>query len=184
MILDSGACEVGLESTVLDMTCDPPRVLRPGGVTAEMIREVLGAVDVDASALRPLEQGEKPRSPGMKYRHYAPKGTLYIVRGARERVAKAICDLYDRQVAQGKRVAILAPGAHRAHYADRRYRALGEGEELSAMAAELFSALREMDEEHIDVMYAEAVAAEGLGLAVMNRLGRAAAFQIIDVDGV
>lgn len=87
MIIDGGACDVGLESTVVDVRSTPVRVLRPGGVTPRMIADVLGEVEVDGSVLRPLKQGEIVRSPGMKYKHYAPDGSLVIVKGSAEKVA-------------------------------------------------------------------------------------------------
>jgi hypothetical protein len=123
LILDGGPCEVGLESTVVDVTGDVPRVLRPGGVTPEMIRRVAGAVLVDESALKPLREGEPARSPGMKYRHYAPKGRLTIVRGEGAKVAEAIAGAYDTAVAAGEKCAILASSG--ARYGGRAVRALG-----------------------------------------------------------
>lgn len=174
LILDGGPCEVGLESTVLDVLSDPPRVLRPGGVTPEMVAKVLGACDVDGSVLRPLQKGEIARSPGMKYRHYAPKGSLLIVRGVN---AKAeIIRRYDQAESQGQKACILASDP--APYGNRRVRVLGEG--AADFAAELFAALREMDDLGAEAIFSEAVEATGLGLAVMNRMGRAAAFQEID----
>jgi len=177
MVLDGGPCQVGLESTVLDMTGELPRILRPGGVTPEMIEAALGAVLVDESAMRPLKEGETARSPGMKYRHYAPRGRLTIVRGAKEEVARAIAELYDGASGRGERCAILASSAGR--YGARRARSLGETPEEAAAA--LFQALREMDEQGIERIFAEAVDTAGVGLAVMNRLGRAAAFDILEV---
>jgi L-threonylcarbamoyladenylate synthase len=177
LILDGGPCEVGLESTVLDASGPVPRVLRPGGVTPEMIEAALGAVEVDESALRPLKEGEKARSPGMKYKHYAPKGRLTIVRGATDAVAREIARRYDEAEAEGLTCAILASSAGR--YGDRNVRPLGETPE--EVATNLFQALREMDGEGVERMFAEAVEISGLGLAVMNRMGRAAAFDIIEV---
>jgi L-threonylcarbamoyladenylate synthase len=177
MVLDGGPCRVGLESTVVDMTGELPRVLRPGGVTPEMIERALGAVKVDESAMRPLKEGETARSPGMKYRHYAPNGRLTIVRGGKDQVARAIAEMYDEASGRGEKCAILASNADR--YGARRTRALGETPE--AAAAALFQALREMDGEGIQRIFAEAVDTAGVGLAVMNRLGRAAAFDILDV---
>ncbi len=178
MVLDGGPCQVGLESTVVDMTGDVPRVLRPGGVTPEMIEAALGAVQVDDSALRPLREGEQARSPGMKYKHYAPQGRLTIVQGAAEAVAREIAFRYDEAKAQGIRCAILAVNAER--YGDRCVRPLGKTPE--AVAANLFQALREMDEQNVQRMFAEAVDTAGVGLAIMNRMGRAAAFDIIEVS--
>jgi L-threonylcarbamoyladenylate synthase len=177
MVLDGGPCAVGLESTVVDMTGGVPRVLRPGGVTPEMIQSALGRVQVDESALRPLMEDEPARSPGMKYKHYAPKGRLTIVRGARENVLREIIARYDATSQTGEKCCILA--ASKAPYGGRNVRELGETPE--AVAHNLFAALREMDGEGVQTMFAEAVAADGLGLAVMNRMGRAAAFDIVEV---
>ncbi len=177
MILDGGPCAVGLESTVADMTGEVPRILRPGGVTPEMIRRALGAVHVDERALRPLRAGEVARSPGMKYRHYAPKGRMTLVGGQPDAVARKIIALYDRDSAAGLKCAILAREGE-ARYGARFVRALGGSDEEVAFS--LFAALREMDEAGVQRIFAEAVGAAGLGLAIMNRLGRAAAFDIID----
>lgn len=182
LILDGGPCQVGLESTVLDVTVDPPRVLRPGGVTPEMIAAIAGAVEVDGSVLKPLGHNEPARSPGMKYRHYAPSGELTVVKGQPERVAETIRALYDRAEQEHRSVCILAPGARAAHYGNRAVRPLGQSDAAEAVAAELFAALREMDDQSIDVILAEGIRAEGVGLAVMNRLSRAAGFHIINAD--
>ena len=176
MILDGGPCQVGLESTVLDVTGEIPRVLRPGGVTPEMIAQVAGSCRVDESVMRPLKEGEKPRSPGMKYRHYAPKGSLTIFEGAPEDVAREICRAYD---AAGENALILALEAHVPLYGGRRVVSLG----LDAvdMARRLFDELRGADEMGATQIFSEAVPGKGIGLAVMNRLGRAAAFHIEQV---
>ena len=179
LILDGGPCEVGVESTVVDMTGPVPRILRPGGVTREQIAAVCGACEVDSAVMRPLREDEKPRSPGMKYRHYAPAGTLTLYRGARERVAEAICAAYDAALDAGKRPLILALEGNRSLYGDRNCESLGA--DARAMAREVFSALRDADEQRADVIFSESVEAEGIGLAVMNRLGRAAAFHIEEV---
>jgi len=179
LIINGGACKVGLESTVVDMTGDVPRILRPGGITAEMIAEVVGAVEVDSAVLRPLAEGEKPRSPGMKYRHYAPEGDLTIVTVDECRVIDAISEMYDSALADGHHPLILALDGHISAYGDRRIESLGNDE--SGMAQHIFSALRDADTIGADVVFSEAVEAKGLGLAVMNRLGRAAAFHIIEV---
>ena len=175
MIIDGGACDVGLESTVVDVRSTPVRVLRPGGVTPRMIADVLGEVEVDGSVLRPLKQGEIVRSPGMKYKHYAPDGSLVIVKGSAEKVAREICALYDESDGEKR---ILALEAHIPLYGNRRVFSLGA--DAKSMANRLFDALREMDAERVNAIFSEAVPAEDIGLAVMNRLGRAAAFHIVD----
>ena len=178
LILDGGACAVGLESTVIDVTGDTPRVLRPGGVTPERIEAICGGVAVDDAVMRPLREGEVARSPGMKYRHYAPAGALTIVQGEPERVIEAICRLYDEALAAGRRPLILALSGHVAAYGDRRTLSLGA--DAGEMAHAIFARLRDADALGADALFSEAVAADGLGLAVMNRLGRAAAFHIIE----
>lgn len=176
MILDGGPCDVGLESTVIDMTGDLPRILRPGGITPEMIEKVCGAARVDEAVMRPLKEGERPRSPGMKYRHYAPKGSLTIVQGDARAVIDRIRALYD--AAEGSPI-ILALDGHIPAYGNRRTLSLGP--DAAGMAHALFDALRRADDLGADVLFSEAVPADGVGLAVMNRLGRAAAFHIIEV---
>ncbi|MGI6174285.1 MAG: L-threonylcarbamoyladenylate synthase [Christensenellales bacterium] len=178
LILDGGKCDVGLESTVIDCTTYPPRVLRPGGVTPEMIARAAGDVDVDESALRPLMEGEIARSPGVKYRHYAPKGRVTIVRGEEKAVASAICALYDEALQQGKTPYILSLRAHLPLYGGRN--AFDLGLDAKDMANTLFAALRRMDSLGADAIFSEAVDEDGVGLAVMNRLDRAASFHIID----
>jgi len=180
MILDGGASAVGLESTVLDVTGDVPRILRPGGVTPEMVAQVTGAVEIDGTVMRALKEGERPISPGTKYRHYAPKGELTIVQGAEADVAEAICHMYDAFDADA---AILALPGHEHLYGERRVYSLGSGsgDAVESVAAGLFAALRTLDDEKAEHIFSEAVCADGLGLAVMNRLGRAAAFHIVNV---
>ncbi len=180
MILDGGPCAVGLESSVIDCTAFPPRVLRPGGVTPRMVEAVCGAVEVDGSALRALREDEKPRSPGMKYRHYAPRGAVTIVTGRAENVEARILSLARQARDAGKKVLILALSAHVPVYEGYIVRDLGDG--ASQMANRLFDLLRYADEIGAEAVFSEAVAAEELGLAVMNRLGRAAAFHVLDAD--
>ena len=178
MILDGGPCQVGLESTVIDVTGETPRILRPGGVTPARVAELCGGVAVDDAVLRPLKAGEKPRSPGMKYRHYAPAGELTIVRGDGEAVTRTIRDLYDAALSEGRRPLILALSGHIPAYGQRRALSLGADE--AEMARAMFARLRDADALGADALFSEAVAADGLGLAVMNRLSRAAGFHILD----
>ena len=178
LILDGGPCDVGLESTVIDVTGPVPRILRPGGVTPEMIREICGGVQVDDAVMRPLKKGERPRSPGMKYRHYAPTGELTIVKGGERAVIRKIAALYDLAAADGLRPLILALEGHIDAYGERHVLSLGP--DAAGMAHALFNALRDADALAADPIFSEAVSADGVGLAVMNRLGRAAAFNVVD----
>ncbi|MBQ6373090.1 MAG: threonylcarbamoyl-AMP synthase [Clostridia bacterium] len=180
LILDGGPCAVGLESTVIDVTGDKPRILRPGGITPERIEHICGCVAVDEAVMRPLRDGEQPRSPGMKYRHYAPKGCLTIVQGGETAVIRRIRTLYDAALCEGRRPLILALEDHVPAYGDRRTLSLGA--DADGMAHALFGALRDADDLGADALFSESVPADGVGLAVMNRLGRAAAFHIVDAD--
>ena len=179
LILDGRECLVGVESTVVDMTGSVPHILRPGGITAEQIAQVAGASEVDSAVMRPLAEGEKPRSPGMAHRHYAPNGQLTVFIGDSARVIQRIQSEYDCAKANGSRPLILSMEAHVASYGDRRIESLGADE--TAMAHRLFALLRDADRMEADVLFAEGVEAKGVGLAVMNRLGRAAAFHIVEV---
>ena len=179
LILDGGPCDVGLESTVIDVTGETPRILRPGGVTPERIAQICGDVQVDDAVLRPLREGERPRSPGMKYRHYAPSGALTIVQGESGAVVAAIRRMYDDALTDGRRPLILALTHRLPAYGDRRCLPLGDN--ADEMARAMFAALRQADALDADILFSEAVPAEGVGLAVMNRLERAAGFNSVSV---
>lgn len=180
MIIDDGDCDVGVESTVVDMTGDMPRILRPGKITQEMIAQIAGSASVDPAVMRPLQEGEKPRSPGMKYRHYAPEGQLTIVQGECAHVVRTISQFYDKALSEGHHPLILALEDHIPLYEGRRTLSLGL--DADEMARAIFADLRDADTLGADILFSEAVSTEGVGLAVMNRLGRAAAFHIIDAD--
>ncbi|NLD59430.1 MAG: threonylcarbamoyl-AMP synthase [Clostridiales bacterium] len=172
LILDGGQCEVGLESTVVDLTGGVPRVLRPGFVTAAEIKSAAGGSEIDPAVLAPLSEGEAPRSPGMKYRHYAPMGEVTAFRGPG--AVGEIARRYD----QADNALILALEENVPRYGNRCVLSLGRDE--SAMASTLFRALREADRLKAEHIFCECVEPEGVGLAVMNRLLRAAAFNVID----
>ena len=175
LILDGGASDFGVESTVLDASCPVPVILRPGAVTREMVAELVGACEVADSVMRPLAEGEAAPSPGMRHRHYAPKGRLTIYRGSAEAVAEAIRRAYDVE----ENAVILALEDHLPLYGDRR--TLPMGRTLLDAAHHLFASLREADHRGYTRLLAEAVSEEAVGLAVMNRMARAAAFDVEDV---
>ena len=182
IILDGGECEVGLESTVISMAGDIPTVLRPGGITPEMLLTVLPEVRVADSVLRPLREGEKALSPGMMYKHYAPGGLLTLVKGAQPNVERCCLRLYNEARQAGKSVRILAFEEHLPAYADAEALSIGRLSEPETVSHRLFAVLREMDEAGIEVLFSEILPADGLGLAIMNRLSRAAGFRTIDAD--
>ena len=182
LILDGGICQVGLESTVVDMTTRPPKVLRPGGVTPGMLRTVLPELSVADSVLRPLREGETALSPGMLYRHYAPQGRLWLVKGSDASVRDCCLGMYRQALSAGKFARILAFQEHLPLYPGEQVLCLGTKAEPETVAQSLFAHLRQMDQEGVDVLLCEVLDPEGLGLAIMNRLSRAASFQIIDAD--
>lgn len=172
MILDGGPCRVGVESTVVDLSGEAPRVLRPGGITRAQIEAVASACEIDHAVLNPLGEGERPRSPGMKYKHYAPRGEVTVFCG--ENTVKNIIRRYDAT----PNALILALEGNLPFYGKRRCISLGSDAE--SMAANLFHALREADRLGADVILCEGVEPIGVGLAVMNRLLRAAAFRVVE----
>ena len=182
LILDGGPCSVGLESTVVDMTRDIPLVLRPGGVTPQMLTQVIGPIETDSSVLKPLAPGETAPSPGMRHRHYAPRGVLTLVSGKPENVCAAIVKLYDEAAAQEKSTCILSCSEHVSKYGSRYVLDIGSLNHPEEVGVRLFDLLRRMDREGIVCIFSEVVEANGLGLAIMNRLNRAASFRIIDAD--
>ncbi len=184
LILDGGDCEVGLESTVLDVCHGTPCILRPGGVTREMLEEVIGPVDVAGSVLRPLREGEVARSPGMRYRHYAPEGAVILVEGSESDTLDALKRLYRSAEASGKKACVLCFTEHTGALADCAPHDLGSMERPEETANRLFSVLRSLDEDGYTAIFSEVVSPEGVGLAVMNRLGRAAAFHTVSARAV
>lgn len=181
-ILDGGATCVGLESTVLDLSVSPPQVLRPGGVTFEALHEILWKVE-----LHPFVAAEKEtaigaaRSPGMRHKHYAPKAKLILVEGSIEGVVEKIRELIDESKREGSQVGVLATDETASKYTADAVKSLGSRFNLDAVAQNLFKLLREFDAENIDVILAEGVPPEGVGLAVMNRLRKASGYEIIKV---
>ena len=179
LILDGGSCDVGLESTVLDLCHGAPCILRPGGVTKEMLQEILGQVEVAGSVLRPLGEHEVARSPGMRYRHYAPEGKITLVTGNEADVLSALRILYQDAEAAGKHACVLCFSEHKDALSGCFLHDLGRKDHPEETANRLFDILRSLDIEKMDLIYSEALDPHGVGLAVMNRLGRAAAFHMI-----
>ena len=182
MILDGGPCEIGVESTVLDLTHGSPVILRPGGVTKSMLEEVLHEeVYLAGSILRPLQPDEKALSPGMRYKHYAPKGNVTLVRGGETEVVSTLRLLCRQDLAAGKKSCVLCFTEHVPMLSDCCPHDMGSVENHAEIAHRLFDILRHLDQEGMETIYSEVIPPEGVGLAVMNRLGRAAAFRCIEV---
>lgn len=178
-IIDGGNCKVGLESTVIDMTADPPVVLRPGGITAEMLEKKIGKVIAD----NVLEKdGDNiPKSPGMKYRHYSPKAEMTIVSGDPKKMVDAINNLLGRYKAGNLKTGVLASEETRALYDASVVLCPGSMKRPENIAAEIYSCLRKFDDEGVEIIFTEAFPEHGIGHAIMNRLKKAAGGRIIRV---
>lgn len=180
MIIDGGQVGIGLESTILDLTVSPPQILRPGYVTGEMLRKVLKEVDTDVTILGDGDgDGQAPRAPGMKYRHYAPAGELTVVEGS----SGAVLAYINRQTAEeekaGERTGILCSGENLCRYRADVIKCVGSRGDDEGIARHLFAVLREFDDEGVTKIYAEAFDTAGLGQAIMNRLLKAAGHRIV-----
>lgn len=180
LVLDGGPTVVGVESTVVDLTSSPPRVLRPGGVTPEQLREVLGDVLVMSGDTASPADGLVP-SPGMKYSHYAPRTPVILVEGKPDAVASRMLAEIRHQQARGQRAGVMCPSESEGTYLGHAdvVRVVGSRDELSAVAAALFHTLRAFDADGIDVILAEGFEEAGLGFAIMNRLRRAAGGRVV-----
>jgi len=179
-ILDAGPTKIGVESTVLDLTVDPPQILRPGGTPYEVLKAALGRVE-----LHPVAVAEKKvlvgkaRSPGVKHRHYAPRARLLVVEGSLAAVVRKVAELTDYYRRSGEKVGVLATDETAGAYGADVVKSLGSRSNMDEIARNLFRLLREFDAEGVDVIIAEGVPAEGLGLAVMNRLRKASGYKIV-----
>lgn len=178
-IINGGPCRIGVESTVLDITSGIPVILRPGGVTKEMLEKVIGKVETD-SVLMP-EEGIKPRSPGMKYRHYSPKAEMIMVDGKSEKVIKKINDLTSENNAKGIKTGVLSCFENKGRYLADVVVSVGSVNCLDEVASGLYDALRKFDEEKVDVIYSETFTETGMGRAIMNRLRKASSGRIMGI---
>jgi len=179
-VLDAGPTRIGVESTVLDLTVDPPQVLRPGGTPYETLQEVLDGVELNpvVATDRALPV-EKVRSPGVRHKHYAPKAGMVLVEGELDVTVCKVDELVRSYMAEGKKVGVLATDETACRYRADVVKSLGSRSDLAGVARGLFGFLREFDVDGVDVIVAEGVPAVGLGLAVLDRLRRAAGYKIV-----
>ncbi len=181
IIVDGGPVGIGLESTIVDVTGEIPTVLRPGAVTMEMLEETLGRVEIDPAILGPMKEGTKPKAPGMKYRHYAPKAEMTLVEGEMEQVVRSINRLAKKSLADGKKVGIICTDETRSCYPAGMVRSIGIRAKEETVAHNLYAVLREFDDLGADVIYSESFPGDQIGQAIMNRLTKAAGYHIIHV---
>lgn len=181
MIIDGGQVAIGVESSIIDLTEERPVILRPGYITEEMFDNVLGNVDIDRTIIAP-DSKTKPKAPGMKYRHYAPKGDLKIVAGPQGKVVDYINKAVAEASEKGEKTGIICTDETRALYRADSIKSAGTRTDEESIAKELFRVLREFDDEQVTVMYSESFDKSGIGMAVMNRLMKAAGQQVIDLS--
>ena len=180
MIIDGGPVNIGLESTIVDLTEDVPMILRPGYITLEMLQEVLGEVRVDPGLIA-ADSDRKPKAPGMKYRHYAPKADLKVVEGETDAVVQKINRLSEELTAQKKSVGIIATEETKDQYRQGIVISIGGRDDEEAIARHLYGSLRQFDELGVDAIFSESFATAGMGQAIMNRLLKAAGHQVLEV---
>lgn len=201
VILDGGAVQVGVESTIVDLSGDHPVLLRPGAVTVPMLEKILGPVELDPVLTKPLGPDVHPKAPGMKYRHYAPKAEMILVEaencgGTEEgcssteedgtmRVVREINRLAEEALRTGKRPGILATDETAPLYRAGEVRSIGRRSDEASVAHNLFAVLREFDSIGVDIIYSEAFPEDDLGLAIMNRMNKAAGHHriVVGEDG-
>lgn len=181
MILDGGNVGIGLESTIVDFTEEVPTVLRPGAINLDMLTKVLGEVRMDPG-LEQENEHVRPKAPGMRYRHYAPKAQLAIVEGDTDAVIEKINALTESKLAEGKKVGIISTDETYYRYKNGIIKSIGSRQEEESIARHLYGILRDFDEEEADCIYSESFETPKLGMAIMNRLLKAAGHKIIDAS--
>jgi L-threonylcarbamoyladenylate synthase len=183
-ILDGGAVDIGLESTIVDLTEDVVTILRPGFINMDMLREVVGEVRMDPGIVyndKGTTSGAKPKAPGMRYKHYAPKGDLTIISGEEDTVVGKINQLTREALKEGKKVGIIATSETADRYPEGEVLVIGNRSDESSIAHNLYDILRRFDELEVDLIYSESFATPKMGQAIMNRLLKAAGQKTIEV---
>ena len=175
-IVDGGPCSVGVESTIVDLTETPPRLLRPGGITLEQLENVLGEVAVDPAVTRLMGAGERPRAPGMKYRHYAPRAPVTVVAGAPQKSAAYIA------AHAGREDGVICFDEFTFLFTGQEVEKLGPAADKGEQARHIFDALRAFDHTRVKAIWAQCPDPSGLGLAITNRLNKAAGFHVVQVQ--
>ena len=180
-IIGGSKSKIGVESTIVDCTVTPPLVLRPGGITFEMLKEIDSKIEIDKAVMQKPTEGLKPKAPGMKYRHYAPKAKVRIITGNAKNTVEKIKEMVHYNIEKHKKICILTVEEHKDEYVEGDTIVLGSISDLSTVAKNLFEALRKCDDLGADLVLAEGYEEKGVGVAVMNRLNKAAGFDILHV---
>lgn len=180
MILDGGAVGIGLESTIIDLSEDTPTILRPGYISQKMLEEVIGSTQIDRAILS-SDSKIRPKAPGMKYRHYAPKASLTVVEGEQERVVARINELLSEGEKKGERIGVIASAESAGCYQGGIVRTIGSRSDELSISRHLFGILRDFDTLAVDCIYSESFDTPQMGQAIMNRLMKAAGHQVLEV---
>ena len=190
MIIVGGPVGIGVESTIVDVSVETPTVLRPGAITMEMLEEVLGEVQIDPAILGPVSADLRPKAPGMKYKHYAPKADLTLVEpedgdmespDSLERMTEKVRQLAEEKLAEGFRVGIICTDESRQTYPKGLVRSIGSRTRRETVAHNLYALLREFDDLKADYIFSESFPEDHLGQAIMNRLSKAVGYHIVKV---
>lgn len=180
-IIGGESSNIGVESTIIDCTVNPPLVLRPGGITLEMLKEINSEIEIDKALMSKPSDDLKPKAPGMKYRHYAPKASLKIISGKNEKTIEIINQMMENYIEKNNTVAILTTDENLNKFNKGEVISLGSENNLYEIAKNLFESLRKCDDLGVDYILCQGFEEYGVGLAIMNRLNKAAGYDIIYV---
>ena len=183
MIIDGGEVAIGLESTIIDVTGPEPMILRPGYISLEAVRRLMGSGEFDPGIVGKPSEDVRPKAPGMRYRHYAPKAEMSIVEGDTEAVVEMILRFAAEKQDSGVKVGILCSEETEKFYQNMQCKTIGQAACEETIAHNLYRCLREFDEEDVDYIYSEAFSGGELGYAIMNRLMKAAGYRVIQAGG-
>ena len=178
MVIDGGAVGIGIESTIVDVTGDIPMILRPGYINKKMLEEVVGEVTIDKAILGPVSPDLKPKAPGMKYKHYAPKADFTMFDGDIDKVADRINELAESYIKKGYKVGIISSAESKDRYRYGEVISIGSRNNELSISKNLYKVLREFDDKQVDYILGETFRSEELGQAIMNRLLKAAGYQV------
>lgn len=181
MILDSGAVGIGIESTIVDVTSDVPMILRPGYINRQMLEEVVGEVTIDKAILGPVSGDLKPKAPGMKYKHYAPKADFTMFNGDADKVVSRINTLAEKYIEQGYTVGIIASDETKDRYSNGEIVSIGTRKDELSISKNLYKVLRDFDDMKVDYILGETFKGEKMGQAIMNRMLKAAGYNVEEV---
>lgn len=176
MVLDGGACQFGVESTIVDCTEDVPIILRPGAITKEMLEEIFPVVKIDKAI---VGANVVPKAPGMKYKHYAPKVDMILIEGDNEKMSSSIKKILYKYENEGKKVGLLVSDEVANELNHQNTFSYGSQENLAQIASEIYEGLRYFDDKDVDIILAQGTTDKGIGLAIMNRLHKASGFNSI-----